>query len=69
MAKETDDVLRSLASLNVWLTQQTDEKEVKKMLDRELAVGRKTRPTVALRIYMKYSALRRQREMSELFSK
>ena len=69
MAKETDEeILSSWARLNAWLQGQTDEKVVKKMLDLELAPKRKTRPTIALRIYMKYSALRRQRELKGLYS-
>ena len=66
MAKEID-VLTSWARLNIWLSEQIDDKEVKKMLDRECASGRKPRPTIALRIYMRYSTLRRQREMQELY--
>ena len=70
MTKESDEnILKSWAHLNVWLAEQTDEKEVKKMLDRELSSGRKARPTIALRIYMKFSNLRRQREMSELYQR
>ena len=69
MTKETDDILGSWARLNIWLQEQTDEKAVKHMLDRELAPERKTRPTIALRMYMRYSNLRRQREMKELYSK
>lgn len=69
MSKEQDDLLRSWTVLNGWLTKQTDEKEVKKILDYELSPERKARPTIALRLYMKYSALRRAREMKELYTR
>jgi hypothetical protein len=70
MTKEDDETtLRSWSLLNLWLTKQTDEKEVKRMLDLELAPGRKVRPTIALRMYMRYANLRRQREMTELYGR
>ena len=52
--------------LNVLLTLR-DERQVKAMLDEEVAVHK--RPTYAVRIHQRYTTLRAQRERREILEK
>lgn len=63
---DTQEILGHWPTLNDFLRKTTDEATIKMLLDIE--VKGKHRPTILLRLYARYSTLRRKRELREVLS-